>query len=171
HTFVPHLYPLSLHDALPILRRGLLGLRDDRPDVTQYSAEISAPNSAINIDYRDNVVVRVDGLASDPCYVSYIIKDLTVARSRFRGTKRHRPQLGKRSRLTFRYPDIDEILDASGIIEPVGRSPLPAAAHREQHRPSHISFAEAELHRLCSINVELESLPVVWLLNTYLTGS
>src|SRR5437879_13587310 len=95
----------------------------------------------------------------------------TFVRSSIRRTKRLRPQLEYRIFLTFRYPDIDEILDGSGIIEPVGRCHLAAAAQREQHRPSHISFADAELHRLCSIDVELESLQVVRLLNPHINGS
>ncbi len=101
-------------------------------------------------------------------YVSYIVENLTIASSRFRRAKRHRPQLRERSRLTFRDPDIDEILDAGGVIEPVGRRHLAAAAQREQHGTGHISLAQPELHRLCSIDVELESLQIVRLLNPHI---
>src|SRR5262249_1389400 len=72
--------------------------------------------------------------------------------------------------LTFRDPDIDEILDAGGVIKPVGRRHLAAATQREQHRTSHIPLAEPELHRLCSIDVELESLQIVRLLNPHIDG-
>ena len=75
------------------------------------------------------------------------------------------------ARLTFRDPDIDEILDAGGVIEPVGRRHLAAAAQREQDGTGHIPLAEPELHRLCSIDVELESLQVVRLLNPHINGA
>src|SRR5256886_12768765 len=64
-----------------------------------------------------------------------------------------------------------EILDASVVIEPVGRCHLAATAQREQDGTGHISLAEPELHRLCSIDVELESLQVVRLLNPYINRS
>jgi hypothetical protein len=74
-------------------------------------------------------------------------------------------QRRQRFQPVLRRSDINQILDAAGCVEPVAWLDLAAARQAEQDRPGHRAFGQSDFGSFCSIDGELDSLQIIWLLN------
>src|SRR5205807_8027899 len=158
------------HDGTA-MRQGFFRRGENRFDVLEHAAQIAPPDSAEDINYRHDIVVRVNGLTVGAGIRGDVCQQLFVATAGNSSAHRHRVEIGKRSHSIFRRANVQEILNSNAGIEPVCGLHLAAAAQAEQNRTGDVAFGKPQFRSLGPVNRELEALQITRLLNPHVQRS